>query len=142
MPLGEAIANQIISLKQHTSKSNNEIGLDLGISHQTVGNIWRRFTLKESVKPYLGATMGRKSKLTTREKTLIIRESKKNQKPHQMKSEPCVEKLVRKCVHELYVGFMYRWIKGLSTCGETIIDFHAQEKTYGMGKTYGMEQSK
>ena len=63
-----------------TSKSNREIACDLGLNDKTVGNILNKWTETGSIKPYDGAKMGKKPKLTKREKTIIVREAKKDPK--------------------------------------------------------------
>ena len=65
---------------KHTSKSNREIARDLGKNDKTVGNILKKWTQTGSIKPYDGAKMGKKKKLTKREETMIVREAKRDPK--------------------------------------------------------------
>lgn len=80
MPVSEAIRNQIVALKTHTSKSDREIATDIGVHHSTVANIWKKWTSTGSTEPYSGAHMGPTEKLTRREKAVIVREAKRDPK--------------------------------------------------------------
>jgi transposase len=76
--LPTSIREQIIALYQHTSKSQREIASDLGISQNGVGLIIRHFEAKGNTTTNRKGHCGRKTKLTHREKVLLVRESKKN----------------------------------------------------------------
>jgi transposase len=78
MPLSQEIRAKIVALKQHTTKSNREISNDLRIPRRTVDGIVRTWQSGKSLIPYNGAPMGRKEKLTAREKSAIVREAKKD----------------------------------------------------------------
>lgn len=80
MPVSQAIRNQIIALKMHTSKSDREISEDLSIDHRTVARIWNKYQETGSIRPYQGVKMGKPCKLSVREKALIVREAKKDPK--------------------------------------------------------------
>lgn len=80
MPVSEATREHVIALKSHTTKLNNEIAAQLGIHHSTVTNIWKKWLETGSTKPYQGARMGPPSKLTEKEKRVIVREAKKDPK--------------------------------------------------------------
>ena len=78
MPVSKEVRDQIIALHEHTSKSSREIGSELSISQSTVVRIINLHREKNTVEPYFEANMGRKSKLTEREKRLLVREAKKD----------------------------------------------------------------
>lgn len=80
MPVSNAIREQIIALKKHTSQSDREISRNLSVDHRTVGRIWDLYQKTGSVEPYQDAKMGHSSKLTVREKAILVRECKKDLK--------------------------------------------------------------
>jgi transposase len=74
----QSIRERVIALHEHTSKSQREMGMNVGISQNAVGLIIRRYRSSGLVTTDRKGKCGRKSKLTNREKVLIIRESKKD----------------------------------------------------------------
>ena len=78
MPVSKEVRDKIIALHEHTSKSSREIGLELSVSHSIVVRIINLHREKNTVEPYFEANMGRKPKLSEREKRLIVREAKKD----------------------------------------------------------------
>jgi transposase len=69
-----------VALHEHTSKSQREIADDVGVSQNAVGIIIRHFESTGSTATRRQGRCGRISKLTSREVTLLVRESKKNPK--------------------------------------------------------------
>lgn len=80
MPVSRSIRERMIALKTHTSKSDRQIGEDLSIDHRTVARIWENYQKTGSLSPYHNTKMGRPPKLTIREKSVLVREAKKDPK--------------------------------------------------------------
>jgi transposase len=76
--LPQNIRERVIALHRHTSKTQQEISADLDISQNAVSLIIRRFEATGMTTTMRRGKCGRKPKLTTREKNLIVRESKKD----------------------------------------------------------------
>ena len=74
----EHIRERIIALHNHTSKTQREIAVDLGVSQNLVGLVIRHFNATGTVSTDRKGKCGRKQKLTPRDKTLTVRESKKD----------------------------------------------------------------
>jgi transposase len=74
----QSIRDRVIALYEHTSQTQRGISTSLGISQNAVGLIIRRFQSTGLVSTDRVGKCGRKSKLTRREKILIVRESKKD----------------------------------------------------------------
>jgi transposase len=74
----ESTRERIIALRLHTSKSQREIAADVGVSQNAVSLITRAYDETGSTRTRRLGRCGRKSKLSVREKTLLVRESKKN----------------------------------------------------------------
>lgn len=72
------IRERVIALHLHTSKTQREIAADLGISQNAVGLIIRHFNATGTISTDRKGKCGRKPMLTPRDKTLIVRESKKD----------------------------------------------------------------
>lgn len=80
-----AVRNQIITLSQHTSKSNREIARDLSVSHTLVNKVVRQYQNEGAKETKRQGNCGRKEKLTERDRSAIVREVKKN--PHASSGE-------------------------------------------------------
>jgi transposase len=68
----------IVALHLHTSKSQRQIAEDIGVSQNAVGLIIRHFQKTGQTSTQRKGNCGRKSKLSPREKKMVIRESVKN----------------------------------------------------------------
>ena len=69
---------RVVALHLHTTKSQRQIAEDIGISQNAVGLIIRHFEETGQTSTQRKGNCGRKSKLTPREKKMVVRESVKN----------------------------------------------------------------
>lgn len=80
MTLSRGIKQKIVTLAEHTSKSQREIANELSISRYAVQTTLRLWRETSSVDDDQEERRGRKPKLTAREKKMIVRESTKDPK--------------------------------------------------------------
>ena len=80
MTLSGEVTIQIVSLAQQTSKNQCQIASELGILRCSVQQPLKVFNETGSVEEHEPENRGRKSKLSDREKSILVRESKKNPK--------------------------------------------------------------
>lgn len=78
MPLSHAVRNQIVSLKTHTSMSNQEIAKRLEISPNSVSRIWKFYVETGSLDTQYGEHCGRPSTLSERDKRAIVIAAKRD----------------------------------------------------------------
>ena len=78
MPLSQAIRNQIVSLKTHTSMSNREIANRLKISPNSVGRIRKVYVQTGSLNAQYSGHCGRPSTLSERDKRNIVIAAKRD----------------------------------------------------------------
>jgi transposase len=76
--LDQSIRERVIALHQHTSKSHRDIANDLGLCQSTVTRLINRYQRLGTTATSRHKRCGRKSKLTTHDKRLLIRESVKD----------------------------------------------------------------
>ena len=81
----KAVRNEIIALSRHTSKSNREIARDLSVSHTLVNKVVKQYQDSGDYETKRRGNCGRKEKLTQRDRSVIVREAKKN--PHASSGE-------------------------------------------------------
>jgi transposase len=73
----QSIRERVIALHKHTTKTQREIGTDLGISHNAVGLIIRRYESEGVITTSRAGRCDRKLILTNHDKSFLIRESRK-----------------------------------------------------------------
>jgi transposase len=76
--LTDSKRERIIALHQHTTMTYREIGARLNVSHNGVYETVKRWRLTGSASNNRKGHCGRKKKLTLKEKSLIIRECRRN----------------------------------------------------------------